>query len=149
MDPAIVDLATKAMAVLLPFVSKGAEEFASKVGDAAYEKAKTLLATLKQKWSGDEEATESLVRFEEKPERYKLVLEDILQEKLVEDHDLAVQVTWLLQEIGPWLEITQQMDEGKDITGLKAREMRSGQARVRQDIVKAESVTGAQFDSIG
>jgi hypothetical protein len=149
MDPAIADLATKAMAVLLPFVSKGAEEFASKVGDAAYEKARTLLTALKQKWSGDKEATESLVHFEEKPERYKLVLEDILQEKLVEDRDLAAQIARLLQEMGPWLEIIQQMEEGKNITGLRAREMRSGRARITQDIVKAEGVTGAEFDTLG
>src|SRR2546423_3432876 len=107
------------MAILLPFMSKGAEEFASRVGDAAYEKAKTLLLTLTQKWSGDKEATECLVHFEEKPERYKAVLEDILQEKLAEDHDLESQVARLLQEIGPVLEIIQQMEEGKDIIGLK------------------------------
>src|SRR2546421_8734024 len=111
MDPAIVDLATKVVAVLLPFVSKGAEEFATKVGDTAYEKAKNLLSTLKQRWSRDTEATESLVRFEQKPERYKTVLEDILQEKIVEDHDLAAQVAQLLQELGPTLEIIQQMEE--------------------------------------
>lgn len=149
MDPAIVDLATKVVAILLPFVSKGAEEFASKVGDAAYEKAKSLLGTLKQKWAGDKEATESLVRFEQKPERYKTVLEDILQEKLAEDHDLATRVARLLQEMGPTLEIVQQMEEGKDIIGLKAKEMRSGRARISQDINKAEGVTGAEFDTLG
>src|SRR5437868_12441654 len=123
MDPAIVDIATKVVAVLLPLVSKGAEEFASKIGDAAYEKAKGILSTLKQRWSVDTEATEGLVRFEQKPERYQTVLEDILQEKLSEDHDLAEQLSRLLQEIGPTLEIIQQMEEGKDIIGLKARQM--------------------------
>src|SRR5436853_2618813 len=109
MDPTIIDLTTKVMAVLLPFVSKGAEEFASKVGDAAYEKAKTLLTVFKQKWSGDKEATESLALFEKKPQRYQAVLEDILQEKLAEDHDLAALVVRLLQEMGPTLEIIQQL----------------------------------------
>lgn len=149
MDPAIIDVSTKVMAVLLPFVTKGAEEFASKVGDAAYEKAKTLLTVLKQKWSGDKEATESLALFEQKPQRYQTVLEDILQEKLVEDHDLVTQVTRLLQEMGPTLEIIQQMEEGKDIIGLKAREMRSGRVRISQDITKAEGARGAEFDTLG
>jgi len=149
MDPAIVDLATKVVAVLLPFVSKGAEEFATKVGDTAYEKAKKLLSTLKQSWSRDAEATESLVRFEQKPERYKTVLEDILQEKFVEDHNLAAQVAQLLQEMRPILEIIQQMKEGKNITGLKAKEMRSGRACISQDIVKAQEVIGAEFDTLG
>jgi hypothetical protein len=149
MDPAIIDLSTKVMAILLPFLTKGAEEFASKVGDAAYEKAKTLLTVLKQKWAGDKEATESLALFEKKPQRYQAVLEDILQEKLVEDHDLATQVARLLQEMGPTLEIIQRMEEGKDIIGLKAREMRSGRVRVSQDISQAEGVTGAELDTLG
>ena len=46
MYPVIVDLATKVMTVLLPFVSKGAEEFATKVGEATYEKAIALLSML-------------------------------------------------------------------------------------------------------
>ena len=137
------------MAVLLPFVTKGAEEFATKVGDAAYERAKTLLSTLKQKWSGDKEATESLVHFEEKPERYKMVLEDILQQKLAEDHDLVIQVVQQLQEMGPTLEIIQQMEEGKDILGLKAKELRSGRYRVTQDVAKGEGITGVELDTGG
>jgi hypothetical protein len=149
MDPAMIGLATKALAVLLPFVSKSAEEFATQVGDAAYDKAKALLSTIKQKWSRDKEATETLARFEEKPERYKTVVEDILQEKLAEDHDLAAQIARLLQEMGPTLEVIQQMEEGKNITGLKATEMRRGRARVTQDITRAEGVTGAEFDTIG
>lgn len=149
MDISIVDLTTKVMSVLLPFVSKGAEAFASKVGDAAYEKAQMLLTTIRQKWSEDKEATESLVRFEEKPDRYKTVLEDILQEKLAEDKDLTSQVARLLQEMGPMLEIVQQMEEGKDIIGLRAKEMRSGRARISQEINKAEGVTGAEFDTLG
>ena len=149
MDSTIIDLSTKVMAVLLPFITKGAEEFATKVGDAAYEKAKALLSTLKQRWLGDKEATESLVRFEEKPERYKMVLEDILQEKLAEDHDLAAQVARLLQEMGPTLEIIQQMEEGKDILGLKAKELRKGRYRVTQDIAKGEGITGVELDTGG
>src|SRR5205807_428208 len=149
MDPAIIDISTKVMAVLLPFVSKGAEEFASKVGDAAYEKAKTLLTVLKQKWSGDKEATESLALFEQKPQRYQAALEDILQEKLVEDHDLVIQLVQLLQEMGPTLEIIQHLEEGKDILGLKAKELRSGRYRVTQDVAKGERITAVDLDTGG
>ncbi|GHO98506.1 hypothetical protein KSF_085540 [Reticulibacter mediterranei] len=149
MDPTIVDLVAKIMTILLPFVSKGTEEFALKVGDAAYEKAKTILEILKQKWTKDKEATESLIHFEEKPGRYQIVVEDILQEKLAKDHDLAEQIARLLREMGPILEITQQMEEGKDVIGLRAREMRSGRIKVTQDIAKAERVTGAKLDLLG
>ena len=49
----------------------------------------------------------------------------------------------------PTLEIIQQMEEGKDIIGLKAKGMRSGGVRISQDITKAERVTGAEFDTLG
>ncbi len=52
-------------------------------------------------------------------------------------------------ERGPTLEIIQQMEEGKDVIGLKAREMKSGRARVTQDITNAEGVMGAEFDRLG
>ncbi len=149
MDQAIVDLATKVVAVLLPFVSKGAEEFATKLGDTAYEKAKTLLSTLKQRWLGDTEATESLVLFEQKPERYQTVLEEILQEKLVEDKDLASQVFQLLQEMGPTLEIFQRMEEGEGITGVEAGELHTGTVKSTQEIKKGKDVKGAKIDRIG
>jgi hypothetical protein len=149
MDPAIIDVSTKVLAVLLPFVTKGAEEFASKVGDAAYEKAKTLLTVLKQKWSGDKEATESLALFEQKPQRYQAVLEDILQEKLVEDHDLVVQVVQLLQEMGPTLEIIQRMEEGEGITGVEAGELHTGTVKSTQDIKRGKDVWGVRIDRIG
>ena len=47
------------------------------------------------------------------------------------------------------LEILQQIDEGKDVIGLKAKEMRSGEARISQNITRAEGVTGAEFDMLG
>lgn len=149
MDPATIALATSVMNVLLSYVSKGAEEFASKVGDAAYEKARALLSTLKEKWKGDEEAAESLARFEEKPERYQPVLSDILQEKLSQDKELASRVSRLLQEMGPALQVIQKMEEGKGVTGLKAREFHRGIAHVSQEITTGEDVTGAEFDTIG
>lgn len=150
MDPTIVDLAAKVMTVLLPFMSKGAEEFANKVGDAAYEKAAALLSTLKKRWSGDPVASADLTRFEEEPDEvYQVVLKKTLQKRLTEDKGLVAELSRLLQEMGPTLEIIQQMEEGKDITGLKAKEIRSGRYRIAQDITKGEGITGAEIDRIG
>lgn len=149
MDPVTIALAAKVIDVLLPFVTKSAEEFASKVGDAVYEKAKTLLSTLRKKWSADPVATADLTRFEKNPQLYQAVLKQTLEEKLSEDKDLASELSRLLQEMGPALEVIQTIDEGKDITGLKAKEIKGGTARVKQDIKKAEGVTGAEIDTLG
>lgn len=149
MEPAIIDLTTRVMAVLLLFVTKGTEEFASKMGDATFEKVQTIFATLKAKWSGDQEATDTLTKFVEKPGRYKLVLEDILQEKLGEDKALSTTLSQLLKDMGPTLEIVQTMDEAHGITGLKARQIRSGTMKVTQDMKAAEDTTGIDADTIG
>lgn len=149
MDPAITNLVSGIMTVLMPYVAKGAEEFARLAGAAAYSKAQNLFRTLKEKLAADEEAMDSLSRFEEKPERYRSVLEDILQERLAEDEDLADELKKLLQGMGPDLEIIQKMDVGVDVTGLEAEEMARGKAKIEQDIKEAKNVTGAKIKRIG
>jgi len=148
MDP-ISTLVTSVMGVLMPYVTKGAEEFARHAGEAAYKKAKDLLDTLKARLAGDEEATENLNRFEEKPQRYQPVMEDILTEKLARDQTLARELETLLKDMGPDLEVIQRMKVGKQVVGLEVDEMVGGRARVEQDIEQAEDVTGARIRRIG
>jgi hypothetical protein len=149
MDPAIVDLATKVVAIVLPFVSKGADELATRVGDAAYEKAKALFATLKRKWSGDEEATEAIALFEQKPERYKAVFNDILEEKLSEDEDLAAAVARLLQEMGPTVQIFQKLEGLEDSTGVEVDKMKSGSMNINQEAKDIKRTKLVDFGEIG
>ena len=147
MDPA--SLSTFAIAILGPYVSKGVEEFTKAVGEVAYEKAKKLFGTLKTRWAGDPVASDQLARFEKKPEVHGPALEEVLAEKLAQDKDLAKDVEQTVKEIGPALKILVKMNEGEDVTGLKAREMRSGKADVTLDVGKGKNVKGAEFDTIG
>ena len=149
MDPVTVSLAANVVAVLAPYAAVGAQEFAKNVGKEAYEKAKTMLAALRAKWARDEEATDALNRFEEKPERYAPVLEDVLKEKLAEDKELAAVLSTLLNEMGPSLEVVQKMEEGRKVTGIEAEEMAGGSATVNQDMGRGEDVTGAKIRRIG
>ena len=149
MDPAITNLVSSVMTVLMPYVAKGAEEFARLAGKAAYSKAQNLFRTLKEKLASDEEARDSLSRFEEKPERYRSVLEDILEEKLAEDEDLANELKKLLQSMGPELDIIQKMDVGEAVIGLEAEEMSGGKVKIEQEIKEAKNVTGAKIKSVG
>jgi hypothetical protein len=149
MDPITATLAANVVAVLAPYVAVGVQEFVRNAGKDAYEKAKTMLAALRAKWAEDEEATDALTRFEEKPERYLPVLEDVLNEKLAEDKELAAVLSTLLNEMGPNLEVVQKMEEGRKVTGLEAEEMSGGRATVNQDIGRGEDVTGARIRHIG
>jgi hypothetical protein len=149
MDPITATLAANVVAVLAPYVAVGAQEFVRNAGKDAYEKAKTMFAALRAKWTEDEEATDALTRFEEKPERYAPVLEDVLNEKLAEDKELAVVLSTLLNEMGPSLEVVQKMEEGRKVTGLEAEEMTGGKTTVNQDIGRGEDVTRARIRRIG
>src|ERR671921_558203 len=100
MDPVTATLAANVMTVLMPYAAMGAQEFVKSAGKEAYEKAKNLLGTLKARWAKDKEATDAVARFEEKPERYRPVLEGILEEKITQDRELAAELATLLKEGG-------------------------------------------------
>lgn len=147
----LASLVTAVMTVITPFVKKGAEEFIGGAGKDAYEKAKTIFNKLKERWAGaeDKEALSLLNNFEKKPERYQLILEEVLQENLAQDKELFDQLSILFQEIAPKLEVIQNMNEASDVTGLKANKMNKGTARVIQDINQGKNILGAEIDSIG
>jgi hypothetical protein len=149
MDPITGSLAASVVSVLAPYVVLGAQEFVKKAGQEAYDKAKTMFAALRSRWAGDEAATDALSRFEEKPEWYAPALENVLKEKLAQDEELAAELSRLLNEMGPNLEVVQRMEEGRRITGLEAEKMTGGRASVRQEIGKGEDVTGVRIRDIG
>jgi hypothetical protein len=149
MDPVTMSLVSGVMGVLVPYIKKGAEEFISSAGKDAFEKSKAILETLKRKWSGDKEATETLEHFEEKPDRYKSAIEDILKEKLSQDKEFAEELQKMLKDMGPELEIIQKMKTAENVTGLEADEIIEGKAKVTQEIEKARDVTGAKIKRVG
>ena len=149
MDPITISLASGVMNVLMPYVKKGAEEFILAAGKDAYEKSKEILGTLKRRWSGDKEAIETLEHFEEKPDRYKSAIEDILSEKLAQDKGFAEVLQKMLSDLGPDLEIIQKRGTAENVTGLEADEVTKGKAKVTQEIERAKDVTGARIKRIG
>src|ERR1700676_5037413 len=106
-------LVSTVLSVLLPYVAKGGEEFAKEAGKAAFEKARTLLQTLKAKFATDMEASEALSNFEQKPARYQAVLDDVLKEKSSQYPALAAELEEHIKELGPQLEIVQKMKVGE------------------------------------
>ena len=148
MDQIVVDITKDVIAVLLPFVSKATEEFATQAGDTAYKRAELLWSTLHQKWSKDKEATKALTRFEKEPEQHKSTLEYFLQDRLPNDADLLASLRQILQSKQPTLDIHQHMEEGKKITGVRATAIKSGSINVSQDIKSAEEIVGVDITDL-
>ena len=148
MDPLI--LAGSAMAMLAPYVKKGAEELVGAVADVAYGKAKQLIARLKEKWSGDKEATAVLEEFEQKPAVYQAVLEDTLKTKLSADTQFRGELQELLQKMGATVEVNLVATDGDEATGVQAGNVRAG-AKVKVDMQtkNVKKSTGATLGDIG
>ena len=96
MDP--VTLATSVVGILMPYLIKGGETIAKKAVDATFEKAGQLYQTLKQKFSNDPYAKETLKRVEEDPnsEARQAALTGVLEEKIKSDPALASELEQFL-----------------------------------------------------
>lgn len=147
MDPATI--ATAVLAILAPYAKKSAQEFIRTAGEFGYERAKRLFTTLKERWTGDEEASDVLTQFEKKPERYEGVLQDVLQEKLQTDAALSADLDEQIRELGPHLQVIQRMNVGENVTGADIDEAREGRIAVEQEIKEGKGVTGARIGTLG
>jgi hypothetical protein len=142
-------LVTNVMTILMPYVVKGAEEFAKLVGEAAYNKARHLFEVLKARFAEDPTASDSLTRFEQKPQTYQPLIEDILKEKILHDKDFAAELARLVEDLGPEITVVQQLKVAENVVGIDAEEMTRGKVTVEQNIDEAKNVTGAKISKIG
>lgn len=149
MNPIVVSLAENVMAILMPYAAKTAKEFIGMAGEVGYERARALFARLKAKWTGDTGSTVILENFDKQPEQFKPAMQAVLQQKLSEDHELQEELSQMIEEMGPILEIIQRMDEGQNVTGLEADEVASGRVSITQEVKKGKDVTGAKLGRIG
>jgi hypothetical protein len=149
MDQTVMNIATGVMSVLMPYVTRGAKEFAAAAGEVAYQKAKGLLETLKKRWAGDQEAADAIERFEQKPERYEPVLKDLLTEKLAADKSLAEEIQNRLKDLAPEVAVIQRLKDVDTATGLEVSEMSGGKASVTQDVERGRNIVGSRIKTLG
>ncbi len=145
-DPNTAMLAGTVISLLHPYAQKGAEEFAKAAGKAAFEGVQKLVDALRQRFGGDKEAEETLKQFEDKPDRYRAALEDILREKLAQDHGFEAQLRGLLSDMGPTITVIQDLEKAGKVTGLKAKGIHSGTVSVEQHAKQVDDLTGVELD---
>jgi hypothetical protein len=98
MDP----VSAAAVAILAPYLAKAGEAFASKVGEAAFDGAKSLLKTIREKFARDDDdyAKQTLQRLEELPADAgrQQALESVLKEKADADSGFADELKQLVAD---------------------------------------------------
>lgn len=149
MDPVVIALAGKAVAILRPFVVKTAEEFVTTVGQAGYDRTRRLLERLRARWAGDAAGAVVLDGFEKEPERFEPALEAVLQQSLAGDPELREAVAGDVEALGAVITVFQRLGEAQDVTGLDAQEVAGGTVSVTQEIEKGTGITGARIGRIG
>lgn len=148
----IETIAAGVVAILTPYVKKGAEKVIEEAGKVAKKKIGELLDTLRKRFSGDKEAKDQLEYFEKDPETYKPVMEKILQRRMSEDKDLADELEKLLKEIreaAPSLEVVIKMGEVDDLIAAEVDDLEKGTVKVDVDVEKGKKVVGYKGKRIG
>ena len=143
-----VTIVTAALTALTPYLAKGAEKFIQEMGSDAYEKTKNLFSTLKAKWAGEEKTAVALQNYEQAPQLYEPVIENLLKEKIENDPDLKTELTNQLQEMAPLMaphiKVFQKVQNGENITGVEAEEIRRARIEVEQDLTNVKNATGVK-----
>lgn len=148
----IETIAAGVIAILTPYVKKGAQKIIDEAGEVAKKKIGELLDTLKKRFSGDKEATDQLEYFEKDPETYKPVMEKILQRRMGEDQTLVEELGKLLKEIedaDPNLKVVIKMDKVDKAVGAEVGHLKDGTVEVDMEIKEGNDITGAKVDKIG
>jgi hypothetical protein len=147
MDP--ITLVTSAVALLSPYVAKGAEEFAKELGKDAAQKAKDLFTYLKNKFSADSEESQIISLFEKKPEKYESNLTEVLQERAQNDSEFAGELEKHVNSAAPYIKVVQSLKGAKKAVGADVDTVRAGTFDIRQDADASEETTGFKEKIVG
>lgn len=143
--------------VLVPLVMGALIQVAGKIGegalgaveDAAKDAASGIFNKIKTWWSGDDNASADLTKFAAEPDIYEPVIEARLIRKLTEDPRMQADLSALLENAGPHVEVFQSVAAANGITGAKVGQMLRGRIRVQQSIQNSSEVTGADITRLG
>lgn len=149
-DPILLTLAGRVAGLLKPLVEAGADELKKTVGVPVVDRLTGLLATLRERWAGDSEATETVTDFERDPAANEEALRDLLAQRMAADPELAATVDADVQAIGPRLIITMVgghvgIQEGPEIEGISGR----AQVNVTMKVDVADQQKAGKFGKIG
>jgi hypothetical protein len=96
---AIEVLAGTVLSVLLPYLSKGAEEFVKEAGKATFQKVKAIFEEVRDKMAPDQPAAHALANYGQNPAAYEPVLSEALTRQLKQDPDYATRLSEQLRSL--------------------------------------------------
>jgi hypothetical protein len=141
------------MGALLEVAGNAAGKVGAAALTAAEEQAKNAANAVVDRhsswWSDDDVASADLYRFEQEPDVYKQVVEGRLVKEPAGDPDMQRELTALLEETGPTVEVLQSIAVANGVTGARVEEMLRGTLRVEQHVGAGPGCTGADIRQLG
>jgi hypothetical protein len=139
MDP--VTIGTAVVTILSPYAADAGKELVKAAGEVGLEKARGLMAWLKQQFAGDPVAASDLSRFEQDPKVFAPSLQTTIEKKAADDPAFSAAIADRVKELVPNITIVQEFEIARDMTGVEGA-VRSGNVSVTQKGTTATNVTG-------
>ncbi|MER5257145.1 MULTISPECIES: hypothetical protein [unclassified Streptomyces] len=149
MDP--LTLATGAVALLTPFLSRAAQDFAGAAGQSAWLKAEELLSRLRARFAGTEHEG-TVEEFADGPQAHTQEMTDLLEAECERDAALREEIERLLNEVkraAPHIVVVQRMKRMESQVGVRSKKMTRGDVSVTQESDHAVSGAAVDIDEIG
>jgi len=147
MDP--VTIGASVVTLLAPYAKDAGKELVKTIGEAAVQKTTELMQWLKTKFAGDPVASSDLSRFEKDPTAFAPGLQATIDSKAKEDPAFSAELGQRVKALGPVIKIVQEFEQAKNLIGLDAEAVKSGQIDVTQRGKTAEQTIGVKGKIIG
>ncbi len=148
MDP-LLAAAERVVGYLVPYVIDKGVELAKNLGKSTVDRIGGWLDSLRERWAGDEEASDALKDFERNPKENSAMLRDLLADRLRIDETLKQSVEQLARDVGPTVVVRMEGERVEVQTGPEFGKVIRGQVSVTQLLTNGKEQRGPKFDDIG
>lgn len=145
----VTALAASVVAVLTPYIVKGAESVAGELGKKALGKGEALLSSLWARWKGKPDAETILSKFVDDPEVGKANFQTELALDLATDEAFREAVQSVVNGSSPQAFQQQIVRNAAVVTGPEILRLVKGAATQIQDVQSAALVEGPKIGTIG
>ena len=146
---AVEALAGLVISIVAPYIAKGAEAFAQEAGAAAFRSVRAVADRLRSWWSREPVAAAAVESLPSEPGKYSAILTQLLSSDLADDEAFATELRALIERVGPNVQVVQQMEVAKGVTGADIEQLVKGEVHVKQEMKQAENVTGFKAKRVG
>ena len=142
-------LVAATVALVTPYLVKGAEGFSEAAGKDAYEAVKALVGRLSAWWADKPAAKAAAEDMKRDPEENASILAGALERGIARDPQFESELRELVEKANPHLEVIQKIEIADGVTGAKIDDFLNGKVVVRQEIGDAKNVVGADIKRMG